>query len=264
MVTIGYHCSHEQFAPGELLGFVQSAEQAGFQAAMCSDHFHPWSDRQGQSGFAWSWLGAAMQATRLPFGVVNAPGAAVSPRDHRTGRRDPGRDVSRAVLDGPGERAGAQRAHHRRPLDSEGGAAGTSQRGRRHHPGPLRRRGGRPQPRAERPHSRPPGEALQPSRGAAPDHRRRGLGRDRRVGGFVGRRAHHRREAAGRAAAGRRGLPPRRRRGQANAPPGPDLLCRRRGRGAGRPTTSGGPTSWRAACSPSWRCPRTSTARPPA
>jgi coenzyme F420-dependent glucose-6-phosphate dehydrogenase len=74
MVRIGYHASHEQFSPGDLLRHVQHAEQAGFQAAMCSDHFFPWTEAQGQSGFAWSWLGAAMQATRLPFGVVTVPG----------------------------------------------------------------------------------------------------------------------------------------------------------------------------------------------
>ncbi len=55
------------------------AEQAGFDAAMCSDHFSPWSQRQGQSGFAWSWLGAALQATSLSFGVVNAPGQRYHP-----------------------------------------------------------------------------------------------------------------------------------------------------------------------------------------
>src|SRR5690606_4113266 len=36
-------------------------------------HFHPWSERQGHSGFAWSWLGAALQATKLSYGVVCAP-----------------------------------------------------------------------------------------------------------------------------------------------------------------------------------------------
>lgn len=74
MSRIGYHCSHEQFAPGELLRLVQRAEDAGFQSAMCSDHYFPWSEAQGQSGFAWSWLGAALQATRLSFGVVTVPG----------------------------------------------------------------------------------------------------------------------------------------------------------------------------------------------
>jgi probable non-F420 flavinoid oxidoreductase len=46
---------------------------------MSSDHFSPWSERQGESGFAWSWLGAAMSATSLPFGVVNAPGQRYHP-----------------------------------------------------------------------------------------------------------------------------------------------------------------------------------------
>lgn len=70
---IGFHASHEQFAPGRLLELVSAAERAGFGAAMCSDHFHPWSERQGHSGYAWSWLGAALQATGLSFGTVCAP-----------------------------------------------------------------------------------------------------------------------------------------------------------------------------------------------
>jgi coenzyme F420-dependent glucose-6-phosphate dehydrogenase len=79
MAVIGYHASHEQFRPSTLLSHVQAAERAGFRAAMCSDHFHPWSERQGQSGFALSWLGAALQATQLPMGVVNAPGQRYHP-----------------------------------------------------------------------------------------------------------------------------------------------------------------------------------------
>lgn len=76
---VGYHASHEQFAPSELLKYVGLAEKAGFAAVMSSDHFTPWSERQGQSGFAWSWLGAAMQATGLPFGMVCAPGQRYHP-----------------------------------------------------------------------------------------------------------------------------------------------------------------------------------------
>jgi probable non-F420 flavinoid oxidoreductase len=74
MTRFGYHASHEQHAPSHLLEYVRLAEQAGFLAGMCSDHFHPWLARQGQSGFAWSWLGAALDATRLSFGCVTAPG----------------------------------------------------------------------------------------------------------------------------------------------------------------------------------------------
>ncbi|GAB7193050.1 TIGR03885 family FMN-dependent LLM class oxidoreductase [Kineococcus sp. NUM-3379] len=79
MTVIGFHSSHEQVHPSELLAAVQRAEQAGFTGAMCSDHLVPWSERQGQSAFAWSWLGAALQATSLPFGVVNAPGQRYHP-----------------------------------------------------------------------------------------------------------------------------------------------------------------------------------------
>ncbi|HXV91721.1 MAG TPA: TIGR03885 family FMN-dependent LLM class oxidoreductase [Pseudonocardia sp.] len=79
MTVFGFHASHEQIHPSALLAAVQRAEQAGFRAAMCSDHLVPWSERQGQSGFAWSWLGAALQATSLPFGVVNAPGQRYHP-----------------------------------------------------------------------------------------------------------------------------------------------------------------------------------------
>ncbi|MCT7949786.1 TIGR03885 family FMN-dependent LLM class oxidoreductase [Ancylothrix sp. C2] len=80
MAHIGYHSSHEQFKPSELLKYVQMAEQAGFSLSLSSDHFYPWSEKQGQSGFAWSWLGAAMQATpKLSYRVVNAPGDRYHP-----------------------------------------------------------------------------------------------------------------------------------------------------------------------------------------
>ena len=78
MTVIGYHCSHEQYAPSELLRYARLAQAAGFEGGMCSDHFHPWSET-GQSGFAWSWLGAALEATNLSFGVVCAPGQRYHP-----------------------------------------------------------------------------------------------------------------------------------------------------------------------------------------
>jgi probable non-F420 flavinoid oxidoreductase len=79
MTRIGFHASHEQASPDQLLSDVQQAESAGFEMAMCSDHFSPWSRRQGHSSFAWAWLGAALATTRLPFGVVTAPGQRYHP-----------------------------------------------------------------------------------------------------------------------------------------------------------------------------------------
>ena len=74
MAVIGYHASHEQLSPSALLQSVRDAENAGFGAAMCSDHLAPWGEAQGHSGHSWSWLGAALEATSMSFGVVVAPG----------------------------------------------------------------------------------------------------------------------------------------------------------------------------------------------
>lgn len=80
MVKLGFHASHEQFKPSELLKYVQMAEQVGFRLVLSSDHFNPWGENQGQSGFAWSWLGAAMQATpKVSYRIVNAPGQRYHP-----------------------------------------------------------------------------------------------------------------------------------------------------------------------------------------
>jgi coenzyme F420-dependent glucose-6-phosphate dehydrogenase len=79
MAIISYHASHEQFKPSELLDWTVQAETYGFEGINSSDHFYPWSERQGESGFSFAWLGAAMHATRLPFGMVCAPGPRYHP-----------------------------------------------------------------------------------------------------------------------------------------------------------------------------------------
>ena len=79
MVLLGYHASHEQVPPSRLLAAVVRAESAGFDAAMCSDHLAPWGVRQGESGYAWSWLGAALASTSFSLGVVTAPGQRYHP-----------------------------------------------------------------------------------------------------------------------------------------------------------------------------------------
>ncbi|WP_408899608.1 TIGR03885 family FMN-dependent LLM class oxidoreductase [Nocardioides sp. R1-1] len=78
-MQVGYHASHEQFAPSRLLTAAARAEQAGFAAVLSSDHLAPWSLRQGESGLAWSWLGAVLATTSLPAGVVTAPGDRYHP-----------------------------------------------------------------------------------------------------------------------------------------------------------------------------------------
>lgn len=72
-VLIGYHASHEQFSPSMLLDLAVRAREAGFGCLFSSDHFAPWSEAQGQSGYSFAWLGAAMQATGLPARVICCP-----------------------------------------------------------------------------------------------------------------------------------------------------------------------------------------------
>lgn len=79
MVALSYHASHEQFSPSSLLNYVKLAEQVGFHGCHTSDHFHPWSERQGQSGFAFSWLGSALEATKFPYSIITAPGQRYHP-----------------------------------------------------------------------------------------------------------------------------------------------------------------------------------------
>ena len=79
MAKIGFHASHEQFAPSRLVQCAQRAERAGFGALFSSDHFHPWSERQGESGFSFAFMGAAMQATQLPARMICCPGGRYHP-----------------------------------------------------------------------------------------------------------------------------------------------------------------------------------------
>jgi G6PDH family F420-dependent oxidoreductase len=63
MTTFGYTMMTEQSPPDQLVRDVAAAEQAGFDFSVTSDHFQPWLSEQGHSGYAWSILGAAAQAT---------------------------------------------------------------------------------------------------------------------------------------------------------------------------------------------------------
>jgi G6PDH family F420-dependent oxidoreductase len=63
MTDFGYTMMTEQSPPDQLVRDLQMAEEAGFGFSVISDHYQPWLDSQGHSGYAWSILGAAAQAT---------------------------------------------------------------------------------------------------------------------------------------------------------------------------------------------------------
>ncbi|MBV8945780.1 MAG: LLM class F420-dependent oxidoreductase [Solirubrobacterales bacterium] len=63
MTNFGYTMMCEQSRPDQLVRDLQRAEKAGFDFSVISDHYQPWLPSQGHSGYAWSILGAAAQAT---------------------------------------------------------------------------------------------------------------------------------------------------------------------------------------------------------
>jgi G6PDH family F420-dependent oxidoreductase len=68
VVEFGYTMLCEQASPKQLVRDVRTAEDAGFDFAVISDHYFPWLDAQGHSPYAWAVLGAAAQATsRIPL-----------------------------------------------------------------------------------------------------------------------------------------------------------------------------------------------------
>ena len=72
-MELGYALSSEEHQPKRLVEQARRAEEAGFRFALISDHFHPWTDRQGQSPFVWSVIGGIAQTTstlRLGTGVT--------------------------------------------------------------------------------------------------------------------------------------------------------------------------------------------------
>jgi G6PDH family F420-dependent oxidoreductase len=73
MVEIGYALSSEEQPPSELVRHAALAEEFGFGFALISDHFHPWTSRQGNSAFVWGVLGGIATATnrmRVGTGVT--------------------------------------------------------------------------------------------------------------------------------------------------------------------------------------------------
>lgn len=81
MIEIGYKLCSEEQSPEDLIHCAHRAEEAGFDFAMISDHYHPWVDKQGQSSFVWAVLGGIAQVTeRLKIGTaVTCPTVRIHP-----------------------------------------------------------------------------------------------------------------------------------------------------------------------------------------
>jgi G6PDH family F420-dependent oxidoreductase len=79
-MQIGYFLSCEEYTPGELVEQAELAAEAGFSSLFISDHYHPWTDEQGQSPFVWSMIGALSQVCDLPIiTAVTCPTVRIHP-----------------------------------------------------------------------------------------------------------------------------------------------------------------------------------------
>jgi G6PDH family F420-dependent oxidoreductase len=80
MTRIGYFLSCEEYDAKQLITQAKLAEEAGFDCLWISDHFHPWTDEQGNSPLVWSVIGALSQVTSLPIATaVTCPTVRVHP-----------------------------------------------------------------------------------------------------------------------------------------------------------------------------------------
>ena len=81
MTDFGLALSSEEHPPNDLVRLARRAEETGFEFAMISDHFHPWTDSQGQSPFVWSVIGGISHATeRIRLGTaVTCPTIRIHP-----------------------------------------------------------------------------------------------------------------------------------------------------------------------------------------
>ncbi|MCH7541696.1 TIGR03557 family F420-dependent LLM class oxidoreductase [Patescibacteria group bacterium] len=64
MARFFFSLAHEEFQPERIVELATKVESAGFDGVAVSEHFHPWVDDVGRSGFAFSTLGAIAISTK--------------------------------------------------------------------------------------------------------------------------------------------------------------------------------------------------------
>lgn len=80
MTQFGLFLSSEEHGPATLVSQARRADRAGFESVLISDHFHPWLDRQGESPFVWSVIGAIAATTGLKVTTgVTCPTVRIHP-----------------------------------------------------------------------------------------------------------------------------------------------------------------------------------------
>jgi coenzyme F420-dependent glucose-6-phosphate dehydrogenase len=63
MLKLGFTLSSEEHKPQKLINTARLAEEASFDFISISDHFSPWTNKQGESSYVWTVLGGISQVT---------------------------------------------------------------------------------------------------------------------------------------------------------------------------------------------------------
>jgi G6PDH family F420-dependent oxidoreductase len=80
VTQFGLFLASEEHRPRELVRQAQQGADAGFNSVFISDHVHPWIDRQGESPFVWSVIGAIGATTSLEVTTgVTCPTVRIHP-----------------------------------------------------------------------------------------------------------------------------------------------------------------------------------------
>jgi len=81
VTEFGVNLASETHGPDELTDLAARAEDAGYEFAVVSDHYHPWIGEQGNSPFVWGTIGAIAERTEeLEIGTaVTCPTTRVHP-----------------------------------------------------------------------------------------------------------------------------------------------------------------------------------------
>jgi G6PDH family F420-dependent oxidoreductase len=80
MTELGVFLSSEEHGATALVEQARQSEAAGFRSVLISDHFHPWTDAQGESPFVWGVIGAIAGSTGLKVTTgVTCPTVRIHP-----------------------------------------------------------------------------------------------------------------------------------------------------------------------------------------
>jgi hypothetical protein len=112
MARLGFHASHEQFPPSELLALVRATEMAGFDCAMSIGPLSPVGICSGPVGVCVVLAGSGPSGNIAALWVISAPGYRYHPAIIAQGAATLAEMFPGRFLLWAGKRSAAERGYH--------------------------------------------------------------------------------------------------------------------------------------------------------